>query len=701
MKLRCMKKMNKLVSIVLILMLLFSTAVSAEGPYNNYNYDPNSSSGDALPTAAGYLPDTLITGDTLGVGALNAPKDMYYDNNQYLYILDSGNSRIVVLNKQYKVDHIITPKDKTGNALQFQNANGLYIGKTGRIFVADTDAQLIYVFNSDGVMQNQIGAPVSDVVPDGFDYKPTKVLEDTSGIVYVISDGCIYGALVYNKDYQFTGFFGSDTVTLSAQVVANQIWKRILPKSMQQSLIRAIPVEYNNFDMDSQGLIYTCKIDKDASGGQVRKLNYNGYNTLWYRQNNVVGKYGDLKTSTDKSGTIMTELSDVDVDPQGFINVLDRRRDRVFQYDQDSNLLFIFGGSTSQFGCFEEPSAVESIDGNVLVLDSKAATITLMKPTYFANQVHTATLLYKDGKYGEAKDLWKEVLRYDSNYSVANVGLAKAFETEGNYKEALSYYKTANDKVDYSDAYYQYRYNQLHQWFGFIMAAVIALIVAPLIISAVKRRRRKNDYYVEISALRYPFYTMNHPFKGFTALKDEKRGSMLAANIILLLFFIINIFVKQNTGFLFRTDRPEDFNILYTLVGTVGIFVLWVVANWALSTLMDGEGRFTEIWIFSAYSLLPFVLFMIPLSLLSNVLVNDEAAFFGIFQFFIYAWVCVCMLMAIREVHQFTTGKTILSILGTVLGMVIMAGIYALVYSMFTQLIGFIGTIVNEISLRL
>lgn len=701
MKFSCTKKINRLISIMLILTLIFSMSVSAEVPYNSYNYDPNSTSGDALPTAAGYLPDKLISGDTLGIGALNAPKDMYYDNNQFLYLLDSGNSRVVVMTKDYKVDHIVTPKDKSGNAIQFQDASGIFVGKSGRIFVADSAAKLVYVLDSQGVQQGQIGAPVSDVVPDDLDYKPIKVLEDTSGIVYVISEGCVYGILVYDKDYQFTGFFGSETVSLSAQVVANQLWKKILPKNMQQSLMKNVPVESSNFDMDSDGLIYTCKIDVEATDGQVKKLNYSGYNTLWYRQNSQKGKYGDLKTSKDKSGTVMTELNDIDVDAQGFINVLDKRRNRVFQYDQDSNLLFVFGGASSQFGCFQEPSAIESIDGTISVLDSKAGTITLMKPTYFANQVHEATLLNSDGKYVEAKSLWQEVLRYDSNYSVANIGLAKGDETQGNYKEALSYYKTANDQVDYSNAYYQYRYNALHDYFGWIIIAIVAVIVVPMMISAIRKKKRKSDYYLNISASRFPFYTIRHPFKGYTMLKDEKRGSLLAANIIVALFFVVTIFAKQNTGFLFGTSRPEDFNIFYTLMGSVGIFVIWVVSNWAISTLMDGEGRFSEIWIFSAYALLPLVLFMIPLTLLSNVLVQDEAAFYGIFQIIIQAWVCICMLMAIREVHRFTTGKTIASIIGTFLGMVIIACLYALIYSMFTQLVGFIGTIVNEISLRL
>ena len=111
MKLRCFKKIKKLFSFLLIFLSILQIAVSAEGPYNNYSYDPYDEE-EAIPTAAGYLPEELITGDTLGIGNLKTPRDLYYDNDKYLYVLDSGNNRVIVLTKDLKKERIILPTDK-------------------------------------------------------------------------------------------------------------------------------------------------------------------------------------------------------------------------------------------------------------------------------------------------------------------------------------------------------------------------------------------------------------------------------------------------------------------------------------------------------------------------------------------------------------------------------------------------------------
>ena len=159
-------------------------------------------------------------------------------------------------------------------------------------------------------------------------------------------------------------------------------------------------------------------------------------------------------------------------------------------------------------------------------------------------------------------------------------------------------------------------------------------------------------------------------------------------------------FVRQNTSFLFGGARPQDFNIVYAFVSTVGLFTVMVLCNWALATLMDGEGRLKEIWVSCAYALMPYVILMIPLTIISNVIVLDEGPFFYAATYIIYAWVFLGILLAVREVHQFTMKKTILALLGTAFGMLIVAALYAMAYSMLSQLFGFVVTLVNEVLMR-
>ena len=133
---------------------------------------------------------------------------------------------------------------------------------------------------------------------------------------------------------------------------------------------------------------------------------------------------------------------------------------------------------------------------------------------------------------------------------------------------------------------------------------------------------------------------------------------------------------------------------------TIGLFAVFVLCSWAVSTLADGEGKFREIWIFTAYALLPYVISLAVLTGLSNAFSLEESAFLGIVQAVAYVWTGANLFMAIREVHQYTAGKTIAVTLVSLLGMYLVMLIVTIGYSMFTQLISFIGMIINELRLR-
>ena len=686
-------------ALTVLSLLLFGLTALAEGPYNNYVYNAYD---ESIPTQAGYLPEELITGDGLGIGAFSKPSDLYYDNRGLLYILDSGNNRVVALSAQdFSLDRVIRPTAADGSPLTFTEATGLCVWGNGDIYIADKGAKTVYILNSEGKLYDTLDCPDADLLTPGFDYKPSKVLVDSKGIIYVISYGCYSGALQFDAGHEFLGFFGSESVTMTAELIMTQLWSRIVPKSMQTNQVRAVPVNYSNFDLDASDIIYTVKNDVDSNTGQVRKLNYYGNNLLYYKTSGQVRTYGDIETYYDnKNGLMQSVITDIDVDANGFFTILDSLRNRLFQFDKDSNLLFVFGGTTSQLGCFSEASAVESFDGNVLVLDSKGASLTVFRTTEFGSLVRESALLISGGKYTECADVCRRILQYDSKYTLANIGLGKAYQAAGEYKTSLDYFYKANAAVDYSNAYYEYRSALLKDSFLYIVLGIIALSAVLAVVGRLRRRAVVSDYDRNVSVRRYPFFVMRHPFKGHVALKEEKRGSVVIATIIVFAFFMVNIFVRQNTSFLFGGARPQDFNIVYAFVSTVGLFTVMVLCNWALATLMDGEGRLKEIWVSCAYALMPYVILMIPLTIISNVIVLDEGPFFYAATYIIYAWVFLGILLAVREVHQFTMKKTILALLGTAFGMLIVAALYAMAYSMLSQLFGFVVTLVNEVLMR-
>lgn len=689
-------------TILAMCLIVFSGLVcSAEGPYNNYTYNAWDKS---VPTAAGYLPSKLVIGKDLGIESFCGPKDIFYDNQDAVYILDADENTkqiIVISSKDYSFVRKIEPTVKNGEKLKLVNPTGIFVRPNGDIYLADKDAGQVFILDHDGALIGSIGCPDSDLLTADFAYKPCKVAVDSNGIVYVISYGCYSGAMQFDAELNFIGFFGSETVTMTAKLVFEKMWAKIVPKSMSKKQSRAVPVNYNNFDIDSNDMIYTTKNDVESNVSQVRKLNYYGNSLLVYKTAGNTRTYGDIETYYDsKKGLVQSIISDIDVDADGYFTILDTRRNRIFQFDQNSNLLFSFGGTSAQLGCFLEAVALETVGTDVLVIDGKNNSLTVFGLTPYGALQREASAGLADGKYVENKSVFQELLRYDSKNMLANVGLGKAYQAEGKYGKSLKYFKEANDTLGYSNSLYVYRSNVLKQSFAWIMIAVVFIFIGSTVLSVVRKKRHVSDYYLSISAKRYPFYVMTHPFKGPGSLRESGKGSLIIANIIVALFFFVNVFVRQNTSFLFSSARKSDFNILYTLVGTVGVFVVFVLCNWAVGTLMDGEGKLKHLWITCAYALMPYVVLMIPLTIISNALVLDEGAFYYAAVYLVYAWVGLELLVSVIEIQQFTFGKTLIAILLTVLGIVIVAALYAMAYSMLSQLFSFIITLFSEILMR-
>lgn len=205
----------------------------------------------------------------------------------------------------------------------------------------------------------------------------------------------------------------------------------------------------------------------------------------------------------------------------------------------------------------------------------------------------------------------------------------------------------------------------------------------------------------QISKYRYPFYILKHPIDGYEELRFNKKGSMLIANIILFLWFLLGVINDQNTGFIFNNIRPEDYNIIFKAVSTIGIFMLWVISNWSLCTLTDGEGKFKDIYITSAYALIPFVISYLPILFLNNVLTAEEGIFINYMALLVKIYSVVLIINAIKSVHQFTLKKTIATIILTVFGILIIIFLGFLLFTLFQQVIDFIISIVNELLFRM
>ncbi len=463
-------------------------SVSAAGvPSNSYNYDRW---GEAIPSQAGYTAERTVSGNDLEIGALDSPSDIFIDSSGTVYITDTGNNRIIAADSELK--NVICVYDSftmpDGSETKLSKPMGIFVSAANDcLYIADTENSRILVTDMVGNVQNEIIKPDSEVYDQKRTFLPQKVVADKAGNIYTVLGNVTTGAAMFSPDGEFMGFYGANRVEATAKVVSNYFRSFFMSDEKKARRKRTVPTGITSFDID-EDFIFTCTSSNTQTTDMVKKLNAAGKNIF----SGLSLTFGDYKPMYDTSQNkmFMPSIVDIDVAADGCINCLDFTTGRVFQYDEDCNLLFITGAIAKQTGGFENVAAVESLDDKIYVLDSLKDTVTVFRETSFGRVVHKAVALYNDGYYEEALEPWQEVLARDGNYRRAYVGIASALLRKGDYKDSMKYAKLADAGDIYNKAFEGRRREFLKEHFTTI-AVVLTLIIVILITSGQYRKRRR------------------------------------------------------------------------------------------------------------------------------------------------------------------------------------------------------------------
>lgn len=474
-------------------------AYAADGYDYAYTYTYDFWS-DMRSSPDAYRPKAFLTSVSLGLDKqmLN-PQGLFVREND-IYICDTGNNRIIQLRlegESYSVVRYITGFTGDAEPLTFNGPSDIYVDAEGAMYIADTNNNRIVKLDKDLNHQLSFIKPTDPTYDQTKAFLPSKLVADVSGRVFCLATNVNMGLLKYEADGVFTGFIGAAPVKYTWYEL---IWRLLSTKEQRAQQASLVSTEYDNIAIDEKGFFYvvTQTFDENelmsGAAEPIRRLNSLGTNILI--DNGTFPPIGDVQWAASDTNLSITGSSlfvDVTVLENDIYVALDEKHNRLFGYDHQGNMLWAFGGVGNAVGYFNKPSAIEHMGYDLLVLDSQAASLTVMTPTEYGSLIYQATDEYGRGLYDQSADTWMEVLKRNGNYDLAYIGVGRAELQRGNYKEACDYFKMARDDKNYSEAFRYYRSELVERNIGWIFGVVAVVLVVPAVVGRLKKIKEEVD----------------------------------------------------------------------------------------------------------------------------------------------------------------------------------------------------------------
>lgn len=694
---------KKLICTLLCIGVILSASISvgAATVDNAYIYD---SWGNVVDVPSGYE-----ISQTIGIfngTTLKSPMDMYYRNDT-LYVLDSGNSRIVMFDNKYnyksEIKDFYTLENGQKKMTELNEPQGIFVTIDGRIAVADTGNYRVLICKSNGEIERILTKPDSENYSKDLTFKPVKVIIDDLDNVYVLAEGFYYGAIVYDANGNYENFFGASKVKVSASLIADMFWRKFMNEKQLDYTKNYIPAAFTSFDIDSKNFIYTIVAEND---GAIRKLNFLGNDIFAPEQGpDPLDKtfYGDRLSQFLNGATYTTSFIDIAVSDEDFVYALDKTKGRIFEYDKDSNLLNVFGAKGSQAGTFRTPVAVETVYRDVLVLDQDKAQISIFSPTDYGSLIHDATILYHKGLFNEAYNKWQNVLAVNSNSDLAYRGIGRAYLQQEKYTEAMHYAKLGQDRLGYSKAFRLYRSDVARKYFVYGVLAIAFLIVMAI---SIKKNSKKLKLLLHIKEKNPALFRLKnvffHPIDFYEKLYyDRTTDSVIKSVVIVLLFFVGQVMNNLATGFIFNQNNITEFNAFFITAQSLGLVAIWVISEMVVGSLRFGHGNIRTVFNGTAAALIPYTITIYINIILSQFLVYEEKTIMTIVSTIGLLLTVFLLYQSVRILQKYNVLEAILAMVFDILVAIVLILLLIIVYMLFRQIFIFCTTIFQEIMFRI
>lgn len=675
-------KRKTIVLILLACLLLIQplTAAASESTAHTYTISVD---GDWIRTQDAYMTGALLFRND----ELLQPEDIFYRDGQ-LYIADTGNKRIGVY-------------DLAADTLQWlpieglKKPTGIFVSDDGDLYIADYGAECVYGIHADGKIFLTVTRPESYLFSESSRYKPKNVAVSSGGTIYVVGEGSYEGIMQFSPEGEFEGYFAANTTPMS---LLEQIQELIFTDEQLERLFNRSPRAVYNIDITSRDLLFSVTQDSDESLA---------WNTVAASDDNNVKLHNLAGSDIFTSESLVDEWNFVDVAAKadggcfaitytGVIN----------EYDLNGNLLFSFGGravGSDRSGLFTYASAVTCDEnGYLYVLDKEKGVVQVFYPTEFAQMTYAAIGLMEKGDYENAGVLWEELLSLNGMSRVAHNGYGKALYFQGDYEGAMTHFKLAGNKEDYSEAFWEIRDRWIHDNGGILLVAMIAVFVLWKLLSNYVELRPVGGAGVRRVSEQLGFLKtfITHPIDSSYEIKKKRGGSVLTATVLYALLIVVYLWDYLYRGFIFNPTTGTDVSvpvILAVLVIPVG---LWVIGSYLIGTIRDGEGSVEGVYVSTAYAMLPYIIGGPIVLLLTYVLSSNEAFIFQFFHTVLLAWCVVNLFLTTREIHNYEIKETVINMLITLFFIIMAIVACVILYLIWLSVWDYVSQVFGEVRFR-
>ena len=526
-------------------------------------------------------------------------------------------------------------------------------------------------------------------------FSPSKVAVDSSGNIFIASKGTDAGMIQMSYSGEFISFFVVNAVAYNWMY---QFIKNYGTDEQLDKLEITKPAQFTNLFVDHNDLVYS------VSSGHT--LIFDKYST---------GGKSILEYQIGANGAV--DVSDSFVTKDGLIFLV-LKSGPIYVCAPTGQIIFYFGFAHSDkvqspniVGFFKNlTSIVVDSKNRIWVVDADSNYLQTFVPTEYSKSIFNAIVSYNNHDYEQSRKSWEEVLQYDSLSVLANDGLGKAYYYDLDFENSLEYFTVSKNRTLYSNVFWELRNDYLQENLANIMLVLIGVIAVLVGLRvAFKKVKKLADFKAKVATIKKKrwfidlfvgFRLIKKPNDTFYEIKNGRMGSVWGATvyyILAIVAFLLNTYCYALPFQYLTANQLNPSTVLFAMVIILAVFIL---CNYLVSAINDGEGTFKDIYKFTGYSLLPMII-CLPIAVgISYGLTLNEQVVITIFQAIGFWGSGIILVIGILETHNYTFSQTIKNIILTIIFMVLFLIICVVVIVMLDQIKTLIETIWKEVKLR-